>query len=373
MFAESYAETRNAFRAAISALGGRLASAAVPGTGAQGEELTVDWAVIGPDDAPRTLLSISGVHGAEGHAGSAAQRAFAAALDPRDLGADCNVVIVHALNPWGMSHGHRVDADNVDLSRNFGDFGAPLRPNPDYARIHDIVCPDRWDAELPGRASELFGALSAEWGAARALTAFTGGQHSHADGLGFGGIGPSPSHRIFEHIVETELGRCRRMAYLEWHTGFGDYGRPLVVALDAPGSEPRARMARWWADQDLQSDDEAFESGETPDWSGLLLPGLRRLAPHIEIAGAPIEIGTVSNFEAFEAVMIDRWLRLGIGPNDARMRSTLRARLRAAYNPADAAWRRSVVEIGRSMHVAALRGLNAWRVQDVRPARARRV
>lgn len=364
MFAESYAEARQAFRTAMASVGGWLAAAAVPGTGAQGEELTIDWAVIGPRDAPNSLLSISGVHGAEGHAGSAAQRAFAAALDPDDLGADCNVVIVHALNPWGLSHGHRVDADNVDLSRNFGDFGAPLRSNPDYARIHDVVCPDHWDEGLPGRVTALFGALSAEWGAARALTAFTGGQHSHSDGLGFGGISPSPSHRIFEHIVETEIGRCRRMAYLEWHTGFGDYGRPLVVALDAPGSEPRARMARWWADQDLQSGDEAFESGETPDWSGLLLPGLRRLAPYIEIAGAPIEIGTVSNFEAFEAVMIDRWLRLGLEPQDAGLRSALQARLRAAYNPGDPAWRACVVDTGRAMHIAALQGLRAWREEE---------
>ena len=361
MFAESYTEARHAFRAAIASLDCRLESMAVPGTGARGEDLTIDWAVIGPDGAPNTLLSISGVHGAEGHAGSAAQRAFAATLDPRDLGDDCNILIVHVLNPWGLSHGHRVDADNVDLSRNFGDFGAPLRPNPDYARIHNVVCPDHWGDGLPGRVAELFGALGAEWGAARALTAFTGGQHSHSDGLGFGGFAPSPSHRIFEHIVETELGHCRRMAYLEWHTGFGDYGRPLVIALDTPGSATRGRMARWWVDHDLQAEDEAFESGEIPEWSGLLLPGLRRLAPHIEIVGAPIEIGTVSNFETFEAVMIDRWLRLGLGPDDAGLRSVLRARLRAAYNPDDPAWRARVIDAGRTMHIAALRGLLAWR------------
>ncbi len=119
-------------------------------------------------------------------------------------------------------------------------------------------------------------------------------------------------------------------------------------------------MACWWADQGLQSEGEAFDSGETPGWSGLLLPGLRRLAPHIEIVGAPIEIGTVSNFQAFEAVMIDRWLRRGLAPESADLRSTLRARLRAAYDPADPAWRAAVIEIGRSMHVAALRGLRAW-------------
>lgn len=364
MFAESYEEARSAFRAAVAALGGRLESAAVPGSGARGEALTIDWAVIGAANAPNTLLSISGVHGAEGHAGSAAQRAFAAALDPRAMGDDRNILMVHALNPWGLSHRHRVDADNVDLSRNFGEFDRPPRSNPDYARIHHSVCPDRWDDGLLERVGALFQSLIQELGAARALTAFTGGQHSHPDGVGFGGVRPSPSRQVFGRIVETELVACRRMAYLEWHTGFGDYGQPLVVALDAPGSAARARMAGWWADQDLQSEDDAFDSGETPDWSGLLLPGLRRMAPHIDITGAPIEIGTVSNLEAFEAVMIDRWLRLGTEPQDSALRARLREKLRAAYDPADPFWRESVVEIGRAMHVAALEGLSAWQTEE---------
>jgi hypothetical protein len=362
-FAESYVEARSAFRAAMETLGGRLESATVPGTGIQGEELTIDWVVIGPTGAPDTLLSISGVHGAEGHAGSAAQRAFAAVLDPRDLGYACNVVMIHTLNPWGVSHGHRTDADNVDLSRNFVAFDTTLRRNPGYARVHDIACPDRWDDGLSSRVGALFQSLTTEWGAAAALTAFTGGQYSHPDGIGFGGDRPSPSHHAFRQIVDGELSACRRMAYLEWHTGFGDYGQPLAVALDAPGTAARRRMMGWWTGQGLQSEDEAFDSGETPDWSGLLLPGLRRMAPHIEIVGAPIEIGTVPNVQAFEAVMIDRWLRLGLEPENTDLRSMLREKLRAAYDPADPAWRERVVEIGRSMHVAALRGLRAWRIE----------
>jgi hypothetical protein len=360
VFVETYDEARQAFRAAAIARGGRLEAAVVPGAGSQGEDLSIDWTVIGKPDASRILLSISGVHGAEGHAGSAAQRAFLAALDPAILGDDVAIVMIHALNPWGVSHRFRVDAANIDLSRNFGDFAAPPRLNPHYQRVHDIACPSDWDDGLLDRVKALYQALVDELGAAAALTAFTGGQHSHPDGLGFGGAGPSASHEVFKRIVETEFAAGRRMAYLEWHTGFGAYGRPLVVALDAPGTPARARMALWWAEQDLQAEEEAFESGEIPEWSGLLLPGLRRMAPDIEVVGAPIEIGTVSNFAAFEAVMIDRWLRFGREPKGAGLCSSLRTRLRAAYDPPDPVWRSGVVEVGRAMHLAALRGLLAW-------------
>jgi hypothetical protein len=88
------------------------------------------------------------------------------------------------------------------------------------------------------------------------------------------------------------------------------------------------------------------------------------MAPHIDIAGAPIEIGTVSNLEAFEAVMIDRWLRLGTEPEDAGLRARLGAKLRAAYDPADPVWREGVIQIGRAMHVAALEGLRTWQAEE---------
>jgi hypothetical protein len=360
LFLESYVAARAAFLAAASAVGARLGSAALPGTGAQGETLTIDWALIGPSGAPGTLLSISGVHGAEAHAGSAAQRAFIASLHPDDLAHDCNILLVHGLNPWGFSHRSRVDADNVDLSRNFIDFNRTPPNNPHYERVHAALCTAGWGNDGLERVKQVFGELAEELGAAGALTAFTGGQHCHGDGVSFGGFWPSPSQRIFRRIVESELGQCRRIAYVEWHTGAGAFGRPLVIGLDAPSSPARARRNQWWSGQPgLQCEDEVFESGLTPEWSGLLFHGLTRVAPGVEIAGAPIEIGTVTDFEAIEAGFIDRWLRFG-DPGDPELMTAMRARLRAAYDPPDARWRAEVSRIGREMHELALHGLRRW-------------
>ena len=61
--------------------------------------------------------------------------------------------------------------------------------------------------------------------------------------------------------------------------------------------------------------------------------------------------------------MIDRWLRLGTGPQDDGLRARLRGKLRAAYDPTDPLWRERVIETGRSMHVAALEGLCAWQTE----------
>jgi hypothetical protein len=359
-FAATYEEARAAFRLAAQRAGARLEAATIPGEGVDGEALTIDWALIGPEGAAKTLLSISGTHGAEGHAGSVAQRAFLDVLDQETVDGGCNILMVHALNPWGLSHGHRVNADNVDLSRNFCDFGQPRPDNPLYERIHAAVCPDLWREGMLDRAQELYDALAAEAGHRAALTGFTGGQYVQDDGLAFGGRGPSPSHLVLRRIVESELAHCRQLALLEWHTGAGAYGEPLIMALQPADDPARRRMDDWWAGQAVQGPEQAFESGETPDWAGLLFHGLQRWLPDTEITGAPIEVGTVSSVQAFEAVMIDRWLRLGSGPADARLRDTVRSRLRAAYDPPDPAWRAGVARVGEALHRDAWRGLLRW-------------
>ncbi len=351
---------RAAFRRGVRQAGGRLEVAPIPGLGADAEDLTIDWGVIGPAHSSKVLLSISGTHGAEGHAGSVAQRAFLASLAEEALPDSCSIVLVHALNPWGLSHGHRVDAENVDLSRNFCNFDRPRPTNPDYDLIHRQVCPDLWRDGMLERVQQLYRELSAELGHGRALTAFTGGQYTHADGLAFGGYRPSPSHIVLRRIVQTELSSCRQLAFLEWHTGAGAYGEPLIMALQPSDHPARARMAEWWAGLALQGPENAFESRETPDWSGLLFEGLQRWLPDTDITGAPIEIGTVTSFEAFEAVMIDRWLRLGTAGGERQTREGLMARLTAAYCPPDLNWQENVARHGETFHAAALRGLEAW-------------
>ena len=86
----------------------------------------------------------SGTHGIEGYCGSGCQvgllrdHAFLEAVRLARIA----VLFVHAVNPHGFSHGRRVNEDNVDLNRNFRDFGKPLPQSPDYAEVHPLLLPD---------------------------------------------------------------------------------------------------------------------------------------------------------------------------------------------------------------------------------------
>ena len=61
-----------------------------------------------------------------------------------DRPADVRVVMIHALNPYGMAWVRRVNEDNVDLNRNFIDWSEPSSGEcTDYDTIAADVVPDR--------------------------------------------------------------------------------------------------------------------------------------------------------------------------------------------------------------------------------------
>src|SRR5690606_23379879 len=105
-----------------------------------------DIARIGPADAERVLLLVSGTHGVEGYCGSGCQLALL------DLGVfdrlpeGTAVVLVHAINPYGFAWRQRLTEGHVDLNRNFVDFAKPLPENPDYNVLDPYLIP----AELGG-------------------------------------------------------------------------------------------------------------------------------------------------------------------------------------------------------------------------------
>src|SRR5512143_1730525 len=128
-FSASYAEARESFCAAVRARQATLETHTLPGLrGADGEDLAIDVALLGAADAPAILVVTSATHGIEGYCGSGVQTALLHDDDwiGRVERAGVGVLLVHAVNPYGFSHGRRVNEDNVDLNRNFRDFAKPL-------------------------------------------------------------------------------------------------------------------------------------------------------------------------------------------------------------------------------------------------------
>lgn len=332
-FSRSYVEAREKFRAAVDTAGAALDVFEHPLRGPDGESLTTDVAWIGPPDATRALVLISGTHGVEGYCGSGAQidwlrRGEACALS------SVGVLLIHAINSWGFAWTRRVNEDNVDLNRNWVDFSAPLSPNPDYAELADDLCPPQW---TPGAQQSTTARLLA-WRAAKGDSAFqkavSSGQYSHPLGLFYGGAGPSWSRRIQSEIFQKYLAHAARVGVIDYHTGLGPQGYAERLVIDPPGSPEFARAASWYgaavtSTKRAEATDSAAKSA-SEDVTGDNLLGAAKLLPGAEFTGIAFEVGTAPIVEVLQALRADAWLHAYGDPLSDEGRS-IKTQIRAAF------------------------------------------
>ncbi len=359
-FSKTYAAARTKFLDAARAGGAVLESHVNPAAcGAEGEELAIDVARFGDIGGENLFVVISGTHGNEGICGSGCQTGLVGegivAARPPSVAA----LFVHAVNPYGFSHVRRVTEENVDLNRNFRDFGKPLPENPRYAEIHDFLVPADWDGPARARAEEALAAWRAANGGMKAYqAAVAGGQYAFPDGLFFGGHGPTWSNATFRAILARHGQAAKRVAVIDVHTGLGPrgYGEPIsVIAPDAPAFQ-RART--WWGDEVKSTVDGTSKS---PPVAGPLIGSLGKTLPSAEITAIGLEYGTVELDEVLEAIRGDNWLHARGLASGLSMQSPLaraiKARVRDALTIDADDWREQVFARAADFTLKAYRGL----------------
>ena len=160
-----------------------------------------DVAYFGPDGVAKVLVVSSGTHGVEGFAGSGIQVRLLREGVFSTLPPNTGLLMIHAINPYGMAHWRRSNEDNVDLNRNFRDHSIFSDPNLAYEAIADVIAPASvsfWSEVRSWLAVALF-RLRAGDDAVQA--AVSGGQYSHPEGLFYGGQTPTWSNRTLGSIV----------------------------------------------------------------------------------------------------------------------------------------------------------------------------
>lgn len=357
-FAPDYASARERFVRSAQRAGAQFESYRHPyATGPDGIALSIDVARLGPQHAPKQLLAISGTHGLEGAAGSALQIAWldtAAASLPDDVA----VTLVHGLNPYGFAHGSRTTENNVDLNRNFVDHDEPRPGNPRYETLHEWLIPQRWDRDTLAAAKHATDRFRDTHGADALFDTLASGQYTHPDGLIYGGNQREWSNLTLQRIVDTYLAQAQRVAFIDWHTGIGEYGEPFFLCFNAEGSELQQRAAQWWgADRVLGQRPHGLAR---PDYRGLVFRGVERFLAGRPMAGAVIEFGTRGP-NASLASRLDQWLRFRAPQApDAGRDAQLRADLLDAFVPFSSIWRDSVVTHGLAITAQTLDGLARW-------------
>ncbi len=329
-FSRDYAEARSRFREATSAH--------EAGTIEIGDDLSIDWAWVGPSDAPRVILYTSGLHGIEGFGGGAAQ------LETLALGSDVATMYVHGLNPHGWRHLRRVNENNVDLNRNFLLDGQEYAgASPAYARLDSLLNP----ATPPG-GLDLFW-IHAAWavstqGYGAMKNAIVSGQYEFERGLFFGGKRMEAGPRAVTQLLLARLSGRERVVHVDWHSALGKYGDRTLLLEGAVDETAAARVRRVMG--------EGVRTWDATDKSAYTIRGgmtafLQAKLPGVRYDGLTCEFGTQPNLQVLAALRAENRLHHWGTPTPEH---PAKAAMRAAFAPREARWEEAVLAHARDVH-----------------------
>lgn len=352
-FSASYAEARAKFWDACAHAGLAVQRHVHPLRGHDGEELAIDVARAGAPDATNLLVISSGCHGIEGFCGSGVQIDLLrdAAWQQRCQREGLAVLYVHALNPYGFSWGRRVTHENVDLNRNFRDFGQSLADNPAYRKIASLLVPHRQPPTFASNLGLLWHAL--RHGRRSLQAAISSGQQIDPQGLFFSGTAPTWSHLRVQDILREHGQQCRRIAWIDVHTGLGPSGFGERIYKGRLDAESIARARRWWGPQVTSSQEGNSTSAAL---GGTLDHGVMKTCPQAEYNGLTLEFGTVPYLQVLNALRAEQWLELH--PQTSKVgRRAIKQRLRAAFYVETDVWKTAVLAQTREVLRQSLDGL----------------
>ena len=208
------------------------------------EDLTIDWIYSDATEFnQKVFLLTTGEHGVEGYVGSAMMQLFIEKYMPKLNPSNTGILLVHAINPWGMKHHRRGNKDNIDLNRTFL-WNAEHDPkfNPEYDKISKFLNPGSqvknlfWDNI--DYALELFWNV-ARMGIKNFRYALLLGQYRDPKGLYYGGTKRPEETQTLMDLYKQMMSSYEQILHLDMHTGYGPrYQMSLVnSALDTGTSE----------------------------------------------------------------------------------------------------------------------------------------
>ncbi len=349
-FSANYAAAREKFTTAARHADADVASYHNPATGPDGLKLTAETAWLGPREAERVLVVMSGTHGAETFSGSAIQVGLLQSGIAREIASEkLGVLLIHAINPSGFAWVRRVTEGNVDLNRNFVAHGGRYPRNPGYETLREAICPNEWHGEARTKADARLIAYGAEHGAMALQAAITSGQYVDDRGIFYGGLAPTWSNRTLRDILTRNASAARHVGFIDLHTGLGPYGYGEIICNHAGGTSGHARIKDWFGSEATSTDDGSSTSAPVAGDTNI---GVEEALPSAAVGGITLEYGTEPLRDMLDAVRADNWLHAH-GRLDSPEGRAIKAQIRKAFYPDADDWRAMVweraVEVTRRM------------------------
>ena len=347
LFSEDYFAARQKFRHLAGKVGAELEELDLTARGPGNEPLTIDIAWLGSKSPQRVLIHICGLHGLEGFAGSAIQLQLLGS--PPELSPTDALIVVHAVNPFGMAWLRRVNENNVDLNRN---FLAPAEPysgaSQGYRQLDTFLNPEGPNPEGLARAFDFF-YPTLFWkiismGRQELKQCVAEGQYDYPNGLFFGGGQLEESSTKLLDWLKARLQGVGHLGALDIHTGLGPFGTDALLVPYDRGSEKFTRLTSELGERVAQGNDPG---GVAYRIRGLMLQAIARAIGPADSWLIYQEFGTYPIPPVLKALRNEnRWHHYGT-PEDLDHR--IKRRMLEAFCPADEKWRKKITRRGHQV------------------------
>ena len=338
-FSEDYFIARKRFIEAGQSAGAAMDQLTLTEKGPKGEILTIDIAWFGSRTPKTVLLHTSGVHGVEGFAGSAIQLKILEM--PPEPPTDTAIILVHALNPFGMAWLRRYNETNVDLNRNFRfKPGAWEEDTSIYAQLDSFLNPkeDRFFDSFLVQA--LFNKL--RYGEEALRNAIPTGQNFNPKGLFYFGNQLEEGPRLFCQWLSKSLSSAEYVFVIDVHTGLGRKGQESLFHKIV--SNDSSKLSRN-LDRQLERD-YATSGAAAYGFKGAYSEAYAQFSGSFSVDFVTQEFGTYPNLYVLHALRDEnRSHRLG----DRSKNSPSKQQLKEAFNPDHSLWQTKVIKDGVSL------------------------
>lgn len=309
------------------------------------------------------MVLSTGLHGIEGYVGAAVLELFIDEFIHRLSPNVQSLLLIHAINPWGMANRRRVNNVNVDLNRNFvsekNQFD--LGFNREYDDLHGFLNPAEpvhgWLRENLNFYLRLLSVITRK-GVSHVEPATLRGQYRHPLGIYYGGSQWQDETRLVRDLLFDLAAEPDQVLFLDMHTGYGPRYQMSIVNSRHDPLDSKSYRQRFDYPLVVAANPDEFYSmrGDMIDY---LTRQFQMRFPRKAFYGAAFEFGTLgesisASLRSLQAVIMENRL-YHFGAVNSAARRQVEARFEALFNPHEKTWRRKAIQDARRAFGGILR------------------
>jgi hypothetical protein len=317
-------------------------------------DLSIDWLWAHPRKKENLVVISTAEHGIEGYVGAAMLKIFMDEFAPRLNTENTGLLLVHAINPWGMQNRYRVNPNSVDLNRNFvlnGNYSAEI--NPDYDLLQGFLNPQMPVRTLSREAFSFLVKVITNMispGRARVQAASLLGQHRHEKGIYFGGRETQEETSVMMSLYRKAMSEYQNFIQIDMHTGYGPRHQMtvLVSPLDDIPSAQASQRFNYPLVQKIDAQEFYAISGDMAEYVYRLrdadFPGRKVFAGGFEFGTFGDSLPAL--IKSLRITILENQLRHH-GATSNQAKKEIRAEYEELFLPKEARWREKALADGR--------------------------